>query len=154
MKPLSIRKVAMAALAVVFLSAFRSDPQRQIPLCTSNGNVHYYFYLDDGDTFDAYNTVGDEITRLEVLLGAFIDTNPSGGSRSSASSRLGSMAVALQNNPTRFSSKIADNASLCPPFKYSKKSGSCILMSNGVYLLSATGLKKMVSRRSWRPRKK
>jgi hypothetical protein len=38
--------------------------------------------------------------------------------------------------------------------KYSKKSGSCILMSNGVYLLSATGLKKMVSRRSWRPRKK
>ncbi|HVV07241.1 MAG TPA: hypothetical protein VHC96_23600 [Puia sp.] len=79
MKPLSIRKVAMAALAVVFLSAFRSDPQRQIPLCTSNGNVHYYFYLDDGDTFDAYNTVGDEITRLEVLLGAFIDTNPSGG---------------------------------------------------------------------------
>jgi len=79
MKPLSIRKVAIATVTVIILSAFSSNPQQRHPVCAMNGNVHYYYYLDNGDTFDAYNTIADEITHLEIILGTYVDTNPSGG---------------------------------------------------------------------------
>jgi hypothetical protein len=79
MKPSSFRKVAFATACIILLSAFvhrHASPTHSIPAAQ---NAHYYYYIQPADTFDAFSTVGDEITRLEIRYGTVVNTSPSGG---------------------------------------------------------------------------
>ena len=76
MKPSSFR-VAIAAAWIVLLSAFTTPRE-----CISNASqagAHYYYYLEPSDSYDAYNSVADEILRLEYMTGHYVDTSPFGG---------------------------------------------------------------------------
>lgn len=79
MKPSSFGRLAIAAGLCLFFIAFApqhsSSPQRLI----SRDNTHYYYFMVPSDTFDAYNTVADEIFRLQTITGCYVDTNPFGG---------------------------------------------------------------------------
>jgi hypothetical protein len=90
MKPLSLRYVAIAAVCLLLCSAFSlrkivfpaqiSPAQASAsPQVAAKDNTHYYFYLDEDDSFDAYNTVADEIVRQEGITGHYVSTSPSGG---------------------------------------------------------------------------
>jgi len=46
---------------------------------TLQDNTHYYWYLADDDSYDAYDTIAGEIAHLEVLTGVYVDTSPFGG---------------------------------------------------------------------------
>ncbi|MDO6433036.1 hypothetical protein Q4E93_20680 [Flavitalea sp. BT771] len=79
MKPSSFRKVAMATAWLIMLSAFTTGKQANRFAVVSGDNTHYYYYMASGDTYDAFNTVADEIARLQTLTGEYVDTNPFGG---------------------------------------------------------------------------
>jgi len=77
MKPLSFSRLAVAAAWMLLLSAFSSP--RETPASNPKAIANYYFYLEPADTFDSYNSVGNEILRLEQLTGFYVDTSPFGG---------------------------------------------------------------------------
>ena len=78
MKPSSFRKVALATAWFILFSAF-TDKQASPNASVVKQNAHYYYYLADDDSYDAYNTVADEIAHLEDLFGVYVSTSPSGG---------------------------------------------------------------------------
>lgn len=41
-------------------------------------NAHYYWFIANGDVYDGWYTIGQEIGRMETLTGLFCDTDPSG----------------------------------------------------------------------------
>jgi len=75
MKPLSIAKVAIAALFVILLTSFTGNKAQ----LDSKQNTHYYWYLNNGTTYDGWYTTAQEITRLEEAYGVYVDTNPFNG---------------------------------------------------------------------------
>ncbi len=79
MKPSSFRKVALATAWFVLFSAFTPGKKASPSILALGDNTHYYYFLVPTDTFDAYNTVADEIARLQSLTGSYVDTNPFGG---------------------------------------------------------------------------
>lgn len=79
MKPSSFRKVALATAWFILFSAFTPGKKASPPTPASGSNTSYYYYLEPGDTFDSYNTVAGEISRLESITGLYVDTNPFGG---------------------------------------------------------------------------
>jgi len=77
MKPLSLRRLAVAAAWMLLLSAFSSP--KEAPASNPKMIAHYYFYLEPADSYDSFNTVADEILRLEQITGYYVDTSPFGG---------------------------------------------------------------------------
>jgi hypothetical protein len=79
MKPSSLRKVAWAIAWFILFTAFVPGKQSASSAPVYAQNAHYYYYLADDDSYDAYNTVGAEIAHLQVLYGTYVNTNPFGG---------------------------------------------------------------------------
>lgn len=83
MKPSSFLVVAVATALITLCTSFSSgkgaspssDPSSATVL---KDNTHYYWYLANGDVYDGWYTIGQEITRLETMYGVFVDTSPSG----------------------------------------------------------------------------
>lgn len=79
MKPSSFVKVAFAASWFLLFIAFTPVNKAASPAAAVHQNAHYYYYWADDDSFDAYNTVSDEIVHLQGIVGATVNTNPLGG---------------------------------------------------------------------------
>jgi len=76
MKPLSLRRLAVAAAWMLLFSAFTSP--KEAP-ASSLKMTNYYFYLEPSDTYDTFTSVANEIARLEQMTGYYVDTSPFGG---------------------------------------------------------------------------
>jgi hypothetical protein len=79
MKPSSFSRLALATAVCLFCSSFFSPQLASASISRSGDNAHFYYYLTDDDSFDCYNSVSDEIVHLEILYGAYVNTNPFGG---------------------------------------------------------------------------
>jgi|GEM_PF-965853 len=81
MSPAFFSRLAIAT-AVCLFSTFLFVP-RLTSANVSNGkdNTHYYYYLTDDDSFDAYNTVSAEIVRLQGIYGVTVNTSSFGGTQ-------------------------------------------------------------------------
>lgn len=40
--------------------------------------VHFYWYLDEDDSYDSWSTVGDEMYRLQNIYGGVVNSSPYG----------------------------------------------------------------------------
>jgi hypothetical protein len=77
MKPLSLRRLAVAAAWMLLLSAFTSP--KEAPASNPKTMTNYYFYLEPSDSYDTFTSVANEIVRLEQMTGFYVDTSPFGG---------------------------------------------------------------------------
>ena len=78
MKPSSFRKVALATSWFLLFITFTPVNKAAAPSAAVK-DAHYYYYWADDDSYDAYNTVSDEILHLQGIVGATVNTNPLGG---------------------------------------------------------------------------
>jgi len=77
MKPSSFGRLAVAAAWILLLSAFTKSPHASSP--SKCKDTHYFYYFESDDSYDAYNTVADEIAHLQQLTGHVVNTSPFGG---------------------------------------------------------------------------
>ncbi len=90
MKPASLLVVAVTTALITLCTSFSSgkgaspskspaketrSPERWI---TNRQNTHYYWFIANGDVYDGYYTLGQEIGRMETLTGKYCDNDPSG----------------------------------------------------------------------------
>ena len=71
------RSVVAVATLLLFLGTSFSTLKKDGPV--RQDNIHYYFYLNGGTTYDGWYTTSQEIARLETMLGVYVDGNPLGG---------------------------------------------------------------------------
>jgi len=75
MKPLSISKVALAALFLIFSIAFNPPKGHSF----SKKDTNYYWYLDSGTVYDGWYSTSEEIMRLEEIYDVYVDGDPIDG---------------------------------------------------------------------------
>ena len=98
MKPSSLLVVALATALITLCTSFSSgkgaSPSKFSSVSTSvtpasathssfslfRDNTHYYWYLTNGDVYDGWYTISDEISRLEAMYGVYVDLSPGWGS--------------------------------------------------------------------------
>lgn len=79
MKPSSFSRLALATAVCLSCTSFFSPQLASASISRSSDNAHYYFFLSDDDSYDSYNSVSDEIVRLENMYGGYVSTSPFGG---------------------------------------------------------------------------
>ena len=84
MKPF-LFAAAIAVVLSVFCTSF-SSVTSPAPISTSvaapsllKDNTHYYWYLNNGDVYDGWYTIADEISRLSTMYGVYVDMSPYNG---------------------------------------------------------------------------
>lgn len=78
MKSPKLRGVAIATAIFLLLTSFSTD--KRLSNCgEAADDTHYYFYLNNGTTYDGWYTTDQEIDRLETMYGVYVDGNPLGG---------------------------------------------------------------------------
>ena len=83
MKPSSLLVVALTTALITLCTSFSSgkgaSPSKLSSVSKEYQNQHYYWFRADGDAYDGYFTISQEVLRMEQMYGEFCDTDPTGG---------------------------------------------------------------------------
>jgi hypothetical protein len=84
MKPSSLLAVAVATVLISLCTSFSSGKEMSSSKTLSSthvlkDNTHYYWYLSNGDVYDGWYTISQEISRLQTMYGVYVDLSPAGG---------------------------------------------------------------------------
>ena len=77
MKPTSLSQLAIATVVCMLFSFTTryTNPTRS----SISQNTYYYYFNASDDSYDAYNTVSNEIIRLQGVYGVVVNTTSFGG---------------------------------------------------------------------------